>query len=368
MTRMIEYMRPDLSLILTHPDRREFLGIPCVGVEPDYWQRSLVYRVCARARDRMGGGWQRHVRRVLRRAQLTHILLNYVTAAMQSRPAWDALDVPVLVHCHGFDVTEDGRFEDNPAQPLHDAGYAGRVRDLAGRVTFIANSEWTRQRLLALRVPDTAIEVKRFGVAIGDVNAARRSDDAEVTIVFLGRLVDFKGPEQVIRAFCMACDRGLKGRLLIAGDGPMRVTCELMRIESPYADRIAMLGEVDRATAGSLLRDADVFTTHHQRGLISRREEAFGVAVVEAMGWGLPVVCGRSGGVPETVEHGVNGILITPGDIDAHAEAFLRLADSAALRHELGTAAQRRVRESFTIAAERARMYAILKRVQREKP
>jgi len=360
MTRMIEYLRDDLRVILTHPGPESFLGIPCVGAAPDYWSKPLPSRAYGRLRDRIAGGWDEHVLRILRRADLTHILLNYVSSAMAARPMWDSLDVPVLIHCHGFDVDADSRCDDNPTKLLWRENLAEEILDLAQRVSFIANSEWTRKKLLGLGVPDTSIFLKYFGVETHSVPPGRRSDGTEISILYLGRLVDCKGPDQVIRAFEIARHAGLRGRLTIAGDGPMRVTCELMRLASPFRERISILGAVDRELAATLMRDADVFTSHHQVGPITRREEAFGVAVLEAHGWGLPVVCGRSGGVPEIVDDGVTGILVTPGDVETHASAFLKLAGSAALRGEMSMAGQERARLSFSLEVEQRRIYEIL--------
>jgi colanic acid/amylovoran biosynthesis glycosyltransferase len=181
-----------------------------------------------------------------------------------------------------------------------------------------------------------------------------------MNILYLGRLVDCKGPELVIRAFEQACDRGMDAMLTIAGDGPLRLTCELLRARSPYAGRIEFLGEVDRAAGVQLREKADVFCAHNCLGPITLQEEAFGVAFVEAMAAGLPVVTGRNGSLPEIMEDGKQGILVEPGNVKAQAEAFLRLANDPALRQQMGRSGWERAGQLFSSQQEIARLREIL--------
>ena len=136
--------------------------------------------------------------------------------------------------------------------------------------------------------------------------------------------------------------------------------CERAMQESDYGDRIEMVGVVDADTGDRLRREADLFTAHNRIGPVSRQEEAFGVSIVEAMAAGIPVVAGNSGSLPEIVEDGVQGILVEPGDIEAHAEAFLKLARDPNLRARMGRAGWDRARKHFTVEREIATLREIL--------
>jgi glycosyltransferase involved in cell wall biosynthesis len=152
----------------------------------------------------------------------------------------------------------------------------------------------------------------------------------------------------------------MDGQLVIAGDGPLRTMCELLRARSSFRERIALLGAVDAPTGERLRTEADIFTAHNCRGPLSHQEEAFGVSVVEAMAAGLPVVSGRSGSLPELIEHGREGLLVEPGDVEGHADAFLRLASDPGLRQSMGEAGWRRAKERFSCERERGQLRAIL--------
>ena len=176
--------------------------------------------------------------------------------------------------------------------------------------------------------------------------------EGPLEILYLGRLIDCKGPDLVIQAFERAVDRGLDGHLHMAGDGPLWEVCKALRDASPHRDRIKLHGAVDAQKGEALRRRAHLFTAHNQLGPDSHQEEAFGVSIVEAMGVGLPVISGRNGSLPELVEDGEQGLLVEPGNVDAHAEAFLRLGADADLRRRMGESGWRRVRERYTFESE----------------
>ena len=72
-------------------------------------------------------------------------------------------------------------------------------------------------------------------------------------------------------------------------------------------------------------------------------------AVIESMAFAVPVVATRVGGVPELVRHGVDGLLVPPGDSAALAEAMLRMLSDPALHARMAVSARERVRDSFSV-------------------
>jgi glycosyltransferase involved in cell wall biosynthesis len=224
--------------------------------------------------------------------------------------------------------------------------------------TLVANSHSTAHRMEAIGVPRERIVVKYLGVPVLDICPSHPAD-GELKILFLGRLVDFKGPEHVIRAFEQACDRGLRARLLMAGDGPLRGECEAIVKTSAWRDRFEILGAVTAEHGDALRQASHIFTTHNVRGPQSGQEEAYGVALAEAQAAGLPIVSTRSGSVPELVEDDHTGLLVEPGNVEGHADTLLMLANQPELRLTLCRAGWARARERFSEAAERQALRAL---------
>src|SRR5690606_20188296 len=104
--------------------------------------------------------------------------------------------------------------------------------------------------------------------------------------------------------------RELPARLVLVGDGPDRPEAAAAAEELGVEDRVVFLGKQD--SVAELLACADLM-------LLPSASESFGLAALEAMASGTPVVATRVGGVPEVVEDGVTGILEEVGEVDAMA-------------------------------------------------
>lgn len=357
MGRMLDALQDDLLAIGAKAPNCDVWRdqAPVFSLVP--WQRRWKYRLRLTRKpcgERLA--WRR-VRRWVQHPRTEAVLCNFANTAVRLMPAWIEARVPVFVHVHGYDVTWDLRRHEDPSRAAHPTGYAERVRRLAQHVRFIANSQYTRESLETNGIPADRIEVKYFGVP-SEPDVDRRGRE-ETTFLFLGRLIDAKGPVRTIHAFDLACRRGLKGRLVVAGDGPLRSRCEQARAGSMFADRITLLGAVDAETGRRLRAEADVFTAHSQTGK-NNQVEAFGVAFVEAMAAGMPVVSGRSGGLVETVVHGRTGYLFEPGDVEQHANYLLQLGADEGLRIALGAEGRRRAETCFSLEQEQARLKEIL--------
>lgn len=292
---------------------------------------------------------------------VTSVLVHYLTLATPYSEVWRRTPKPIFVHCHGYDITWDLRAEEDPGRRRHPDDYLDQVKSLPNNVTFVVNSLDSLRRLCAIGIPENRILVKYLGVEVPEALPTRNQSTTGIRILFLGRLVDSKAPDLALQAFEVACSKGLDGEFTLAGDGPLRTTCELQRARSQWKDRIKILGAVDEETGHRLRMESDIFTAHSCTGLVTRQKEAFGVAFIEAMAAGLPVVTGRSGGLPEIIKSGIHGILFEPGDVEAHAQGLLSLTNNPELRERLGLAARQRVRESFTLEREIRQLREILK-------
>lgn len=371
LRRMIRMLEPHLVAVgttdLTPPHWARHITALTLHDHPAPAWRRAARKLRLPIRPTAAKSVDRIVHTAVSDPRVTAVLVHFLDFALRFEHVWRHTDKPLHVHCHGYDTQWDLRDHDTPEQPHFSPDYPARVRRLAARAMLIANSRCTAQRLASIGVPPERVTVKYFGVPdeperptdhCSTTTGAPQSETLE--LLYLGRLVDCKGPDLTIRAFKLACNRGLDARLTLAGDGPLRTTCELLRRHSPHAKRIRLLGPVDEETGLRLRTRADIFTAHNCVGPLTRQEEAFGVSIIEAMAASLPVVTGRSGGVCESVVHGETGILFDPGDVDAHADALTHLARDSDLRQRMGRAAQARVRAHFTCEQEHAALLRIL--------
>jgi glycosyltransferase involved in cell wall biosynthesis len=161
-----------------------------------------------------------------------------------------------------------------------------------------------------------------------------------VVIVAAGSLIRRKGQDVLIRAFAnLVANRDI--HLLIAGEGPDRPDYESLTAELNLGTRVHFLGHDQEISA--VYRAADIVA-------LASRAEAFGLVLVEAGYFGLPAVTTRVGGIPEVVEDGVTGLLVSPDDITGLASALARVIDDSSLRRRLGQAAKIRAERLFSVA------------------
>ncbi len=366
MIRMFAALRADLAAVATTDAVRgdSVEGVPLVPLAPrdaeaPRWRRALR-RVAsglpgwrpARVADRL--------RAALRRYRIRRVLVHYLDFALTLRRVWETTDVEVFVYVHGYDTEWDLRCEDRPAERRFPPDYRAAARALAERALLLANSHGVICRLAAAGIPAHRRVYQPYGIAVPATLPMRPPRTRGLRVLYLGRLVDCKGPDLTIRAFERACEQGLDATLDMAGDGYLRTTCELLRRRSRFADRIRLLGAVDAATGARLRAESDLFTAHNCRGPLTGQEESFGVAVVEALGAGLPVITGRSGGVCETVQSGVSGLLFEPGDVEAHAAALLALARDPERRARYGQAGHAFVKRTYDPGQRWAELRATL--------
>jgi len=125
--------------------------------------------------------------------------------------------------------------------------------------------------------------------------------------------------------------RARPARLALLGDGPERRRIELEVHARGLASDVAFLGE--QLDVVSVLQRADVF-------LLPSETESFGLAALEALSCGVPVVASRAGGLPEVVRDGEDGFLRPVGDVGAMAQAVLRILDDGALQRRLAASAR----------------------------
>ena len=150
----------------------------------------------------------------------------------------------------------------------------------------------------------------------------------------------------------------------MVGSGPLLVTCKLLAKRSKYADKITFCEPVDADTAAKLFVESDIYNMHNCLGILTGEGEAFGVTIIEAMSFGTVVITGNYGGPQEIIENGEDGILITPEDVEAHAQALLDLQNNPHLLQKLSRNAIVKINKIFSAAQEKATLFSIFKKIE----
>lgn len=198
------------------------------------------------------------------------------------------------------------------------------------------------------------IPIENFDQCDPEAAAAVRREFGDRLIVSVGRLVYYKGFEYLIRAMTR-----VPGKLLIVGEGPLRGKLSALASELGVAGRVVFLGKIDHHRLVACYHAAQVFV------LASiARSEAFGIAQIEAMAAGLPVVnTNLDSGVPFVSLHEQTGLTVPPADPDALAVAINQLLENPELRVSLGRAARLRAAQEFSLESMASRTFSSYERV-----
>ena len=235
--------------------------------------------------------------------------------------------VPAVVHLHGA-----GLDTALAAMPAWQRRWLNRTLARPNHVVALSGG---MKRLTERCLTDVEATVIPNAVALVRPRPPLRSP---VTFGFIGFMDGRKGEGDLIRA--LARPEAPAGALLLAGDGPKRAEAEALAARLGLADRVDFLGNIDGAAKDDFFRRIDVLC-------LPSYAENLPIALLEAMGYGRPVIATRVGAIPEMITHGEQGWLVPPGDLEALAAALAEAAH-AEENGRRGLAAWETVAERFT--------------------
>jgi len=207
------------------------------------------------------------------------------------------------------------------------------VSDVARR-EFVEANGLPYERTIAIY---NGIDPQRYAMAKPD--RAPESSGSPV-IGTVANLSYDKDTETLLHGFAKIRDTHPDATLVVVGDGPRLRDARVLAAQLGIQDNVDFLGF--RTNVQDILPQFDVLAH-------SATTEGFGLALVEAMAAGVPVVAGRVGGIPEVIEDGVSGLLFEQGNADALNEAVCIVLQDEALRGKLVAAGLKRVKERFSL-------------------
>ncbi len=213
---------------------------------------------------------------------------------------------------------------------------------------FIAITEAVKRVMIADGIPEDRIRVVHSSTDISRFDHVERNPDLrrelgipeEAKLVGnVAALVGHKGQRHLLDAIPAVLDTLPDTFFLVLGEGPLRGELEDRAQRLKITHNLRMPGF--RSDVPQCLAEMDLFC-------MPSSGEGMGSVLLEAMAMRLPVAATRAGGIPEVVQPEKTGLLVTPGDAPALAEALIRLLSDDDLATGMGYAGRRRVEEAFT--------------------
>jgi glycosyltransferase involved in cell wall biosynthesis len=225
----------------------------------------------------------------------------------------------------------------------------GLVQPALARVArphyVLAISEYIRRLHLEAGYPAERTIATYLGVPVESFPATTRRAPAgrPWRLAFAGQLWEGKGPQVAVEAMALLRAQGRAVELDVFGSGAADFLRFLERriAERGLSETVRLRGRVPRESLAREYARSDVFL------FCSTWQEPFSQGLLEALCTGLPAVATRTGGTPEAIQDGRNGLLVPPGDAPALAAAIARLMDDGALYESLGQQAAADVRRRW---------------------
>ena len=236
------------------------------------------------------------------------------------------------------------------------------IREKLGAMRWLSTCTASGARRLRALAPDAGrVHLTYHGLDLDRFPPPQRvtpRTDKPVTILSVGRLVPKKGYDVLLRAFSML-DQGLDWRFVHIGGGTLATSMRALSESLGLSGRVEWRGAQPQETVLAAYRDADLFVLASRIADDGDRDGLPNV-IVEAQSQALPVVATDVSAIPELIEDGHNGVLVSPDDPAALADALTRLILDPVLRIDMGRAGDTIVRSRFDHAASIGHLVTLL--------
>ncbi|MDZ4824028.1 MAG: N-acetyl-alpha-D-glucosaminyl L-malate synthase BshA [Flavobacteriales bacterium] len=244
-----------------------------------------------------------------------HYAIPHASAAYTAKQvlAEEGIHIPVITTLHGTDITllgKDTSFEPVITFAINKSDAVTAVSHSLRNDTYKLFGVNKEIEVIPNFINFDMLEFKRR-----DEMRAEYSPNGEKILVHISNFRPVKRVTDVVEIFARIKDQ-VNATLLLVGDGPDRFRCEQMCRELNICDRVIFLGMVKNPL--EVLAVADLF-------LLPSESESFGLAALEAMAMGVPVITTNTGGLPELNRHGVTGMMSDMGDVEDMAKHALSL-------------------------------------------
>ena len=244
-----------------------------------------------------------------------HYAIPHASAAFMAKQILKShgINIPFVTTLHGTDITLVGRdpsFEPVITFCINESDAVTAVSESLKAATFEHfNVKRNIHVISNFVVPETEKSVYSEHMRL------KYASDGERIVCHISNFRKVKRVDDVVRVFALL-NKAIPSKLILVGDGPERYLCERLCREFNLCDKVIFLGKVRDTT--HVLEIADVF-------LLPSETESFGLAALEAMAVGVPVISSNTGGIPEVNIHGFSGYLSNVGDVEDMAKNMIHL-------------------------------------------
>jgi glycosyltransferase involved in cell wall biosynthesis len=272
-----------------------------------------------------------------RGADLMHIYFGHT--GVHLLPFIEQWDKPCVVSFHGADVAVKPDIRDYPA----------KLRRLFGAVPLVlARSQSLANRLIEFGCPPEKLRINRTGIPLDEFPPVERQgpSNGRWRIMQACRLIPKKGVATSLRAFALFKKDFPNAEFCVAGKGPLQPELEMLAAGLGILRDVHFVGFLSQSKLLGLYLSSHLFV-HPSETPPDENQEGIPNSILEAMATGLPILATRHGGIPEAVQHGEGGFLVSEEDHVGLAQSMKEIASTPGLLYEMGMRARASVVSRF---------------------
>ncbi|SNS23677.1 Glycosyltransferase involved in cell wall bisynthesis [Belliella buryatensis] len=274
-------------------------------------------------------GWiKRPIREIylesyLKRNKIHAIIANYGQSGAELSNLSKKLNIPLIVHFHGYDASVKDVIERYRDKYL-------RMFEIAKAIVVVSSE--MKDTIIRLGTDEKKVFLIRYAPAEAfmDIIANYQSDQ----MIAIGRFVEKKAPYLTLLAFKQAQEKCPELKLKLIGEGDLQQVCK----------DLSLALKIKNIDFAGIQKPEDIVTEmsqsfcfiQHSKTAVSGDKEGTPVAVLEAMSAGLPVISTYHAGIPDVIQDNENGLLVQEGDVDGMAQAIVKLYQDRKLAEQFG--------------------------------
>lgn len=322
------------------------------AIVPNNLQNRLILKIAPKIANLLPHFLEtRAFKKLLQQNQVQAVLAEYGHIGITVREVCYQLDIPLIVHFHGYDAYSHYILNNQGKQyPL-----------LFQQATaIIAVSRDMEQQLLKLGASQEKLYYNPCGVDTNFFQTAQ-PDQNPPTFLAVGRFVDKKAPYLTILAFKTVAEKIPQAQLKMMGEGQLLETCQRLVRSLGLSQQVQFLGACSHQEVADAMQTARAFVQH---SVVTSYGDSEGtpVGILEAGASGLPVIATRHGGIKDVVIENETGLLVDEGDIIGMSQQMLRVAEDPYLATDLGKAARARIEAEFSMEKSLENLWQIIEK------
>lgn len=267
------------------------------------------------------------------------VLAEYGLTGCAVLKACQRLNIPLVVHFHGFDATDKVTLEKYGSLYKEMFSYAKGI---------VAVSRDMQKALVDLGASPDKLHFVSCGVNMEKFQGKKDSTKGK-TVIAVGRFTMKKAPHLTVKAFKKVLEKEKDARMVMVGKGELWNQTRKLAQELGIQNQVDFVGVKNVKEVAELLQNANVFVQHSMVNPTNGDSEGTPTSILEASSAELPVVSTLHGGIKDAVDHGETGFLVEEGDYEGMADYISELLANPEKAEEMGKKGRIKMENEYSI-------------------